>query len=148
VVTPQPRARCPPEMPDMGKINKNKNKNEQTEENELTVYYSPPSLASFSAICARCSSRSLFSHSETSLPASSTAATGGLPSCRRPLSLVSPGSPCCTARLRTTPRSLVRSLVRTGPGYFLVCSRMVGQRVFCWLFHCGRFLERCSRVWI
>jgi len=43
---------------------------------------------------------------------------------------------------------LVRSLPRVGPGSFLVSSRTVVWRVFCWLLHWGQLLKRCSRVWI
>jgi len=41
---------------------------------------------------------------------------------------------------------LVRSLPRVGPRSFLVTSKTVVQRVYCWLFHCGQFLNRCSSL--
>ena len=46
----------------------------------MSVYFSPPSLTPSSAICARSSSRSLFSHPQASLPASSPATVTSRPS--------------------------------------------------------------------
>ena len=41
---------------------------------------------------------------------------------------------------------LPRSWCGPCPGSFLVSFKTVAQGVFCWLFHCGQFLDRCSRV--
>jgi len=78
----------------------------------------PSSLAPSSAICARCSSRSLRSHSETSLSVSSASATGG--PAVLPTAVIASNSR--TARLHrssaNSPASLVRSLVLVEPGCF------------------------------
>jgi len=76
----------------------------------------------------------------------------GLPSFRRLLPRESLGSPgffnsvcsCLPVSFKGTancPAILVRSLPWVGPGSFLVSSRTVAQRVFCWLFHYGQFLN-------
>jgi len=68
--------RYPPWMPDRGKENMKEPPQEKGKQIDRLLL--PLSLASSSAICAMCSSRSLFSHSEASMPASSLSASGGI----------------------------------------------------------------------
>jgi len=120
----------------------NRKSHPQKKENKLTAYYSlqklplpPPSVRG--APCVLCSPT---------------------PRARCPLLLpLPPVLP--TAVVARKPRiawlhrssanssaTLVRSLVWFGPGCFLVSSRTVAQRVFCWLFHCGQFLKRLASL--
>ena len=73
----------------------------------------------------------------------------GLPFCRRPLSLRKSSVALLHRSSASSSAILVRSLVRSRPGAFWSSlERWPSSRGFCWLFHCGKFLKRCLRVWV
>jgi len=134
----QPRAvatRCPPR--DARQSKEIRKRLPQTKENKLTAYSSPPNRASSTAICARCSSHSRFSHSVASHRFLFCR-------CQRWACRLANARCCEKSRIAWLHRSsakssatLARSLPHTWPECFLVSSRTVAQKVFCWAFHCG-----------
>jgi len=114
----QVEASCPClEMPDKGKDNRKMPPPDRGKQIDRLLHPSQP--CSSSAICARRSSRSLFSHSEASLSASSsTSATGG--PVVLPTSVVARKSKVVLLHRSSAKSSttLVRSLPWTGLGSF------------------------------
>ena len=102
-----------------------------------------PSLSSSSLKNASCSSRSLYSHPEASLASPSPSPATGGPDVL-PTSVVARKTRTVWLHRSSASSSaiLVRPRPRVGPGSFLVSSRTAAQRVFCWLRHWGKFLER------
>ena len=97
-----------------------------------------PAAPSPSASTNLSSSRSLRSHSDASLPASSSAGTLLFTSVAERKS--------CTAWLHLP--SARRSRIFHRLFHLPVSLYTSDHRIFCWAFHPGRTLKRCSRVWV